>query len=67
MKTFEKTEEDLLRKCLYLQLQKEIKSGSLVIFNFANIGNVCASKKARLIIHKAFFCSKFMQCLQFRF
>ena len=49
------------------QLQKEIRSGSLIIFNFANIGNVCASKKAKLIIYKAFFCSKFMQCLQFRF
>ena len=49
------------------QLQKEIRSGNLLIFNFANIGNVWASKEAKLIIHIAFFCSKFIQCLEFRF
>ena len=68
-KTFEKTEGDLLRKCLQInkQLQKEIRSGNLIIFNFANIGNVWASKEAKLIIRIAFFCSKFMRCLEFRF
>ena len=40
MKTFEKTEGDLLRKCLQInkQLQKEIRSGNLIIFDFKNIG-----------------------------
>ena len=62
MKTFEKTEEDLIRKYLEInkQLQKEIRLGNLVIFNFANIVNVWALKEAKLIIHIAFFCSKFM-------
>ena len=41
-------------------LQKEIRSGNLIILNFANIGNVWASKEAKLIICIAFFCSKFM-------
>ena len=43
--TFEKTEGDLLKKCLKInkQLQKEIRSGNLIVFNFANIGNVWAS------------------------
>ena len=39
IKTFEKTEEDLLRKYLYInkQLQKEIRSGNLIIFNFVEL------------------------------
>ena len=56
MNTFEKTEEEKLRKCLYMdkQLQKEIRSGNLIIFNFTNIFNVWASKEAKLIICIAF-------------
>ena len=62
MKTFEKTEEDSPRKYLQInkQLQKEIRSGNLAIFNFANIVNVWALKETKLIIRIAFFCSKFM-------
>ena len=41
-------------------LQKEIRSGNLIIFNFASIGNVWTSKEAKLIIRIAIFCSKFM-------
>ena len=33
------------------QLQKEIRSGNLIIFNFTSIGNLWASKEAKLIIH----------------
>ena len=33
----------------------------------ANIGNVWASKEAKLIIRIAFFCRKFMRCLECRF
>ena len=68
-KTFEKTERDLLRKGLQInkQLQKEIRSGNLVIFNFPNIGNVWTPKEAKLTICIAFFSRKFMQCLEFRF
>ena len=68
-KTFEKTEGDLLRKCLYInkELQEEIRSGNSIIFNFMNLGNVSASKETKRIICIAFFCSKFMQCLKFRF
>ena len=32
------------------QLKKEIRSGNLIILNFANIGNVWASKEAKLTI-----------------
>ena len=32
------------------QLQKDIRSGNLIISNFANIGNVWVSKEAKLII-----------------
>ena len=46
------------------QLQKEIRSGNLITFNFVNIGNVQESKEVNLIICIAFFCSKFMQCLE---
>ena len=59
MKTFEKTEEELLRRYLQInkQLQKitqenknkirsgKIRSGNVIIFNFANIGNVWHQKK----------------------
>ena len=48
-------------------VKKEIRSGNLIILNFANIGNVWASREAKLIIHRAFFCSKFMRCLDIRF
>ena len=54
-KAFEKTEGDL---------QKEKRPVNLIIFNFTNIGNVWASKEAKLIIRIAFFCSKFMRCLE---
>ena len=56
MKTFEKTEEELLRRYLQINNYKnELRSGSVIIFNFANIGNVWASKDAKLIICIAFF------------
>ena len=42
------------------QLQKEVRPVNLIIFNFANISNVWASKEVKLIIHIAFFCSKFL-------
>ena len=44
------------------QLQKEIRSGNLIIFNFTSIGNLWASKEAKLIIHIVLFCRKLMQC-----
>ena len=47
------------------QTKKEIRSGNLL--NFANIDNVWTSKEAKLIVCIAFFCSKFMQCLESRF
>ena len=37
------------------QLQKDIRSGNLIISSFANIGNAWASKEAKLIIWIAFF------------
>ena len=49
------------------QLHNEIRSEKLLIFNFAKIGNVWASYWAKLIIRIAFFYSKFMGCLGFRF
>ena len=69
MKTSEKTEGVLLKKCFWMnkQLHSEIRSGNVIIFNFAKIGNFWASYGAKLIICIAFFCSKFMQCLEFRF
>ena len=36
------------------QLQKDIRSGNLIISNFANIGNAWVSKEAKLIIQIAF-------------
>ena len=42
------------------QLQKEIRLGNLIIFDFANNGNVQASKEAKLIICTLFFRSNFM-------
>ena len=66
MNTLEKADR-LTLKMLKKQMQKEIRSENSIIFNFANIGNVWASKETELIIHIAFFCSKFMQCLEFRF
>ena len=44
-----------------------IRSGNLILFNFGNIGNMWASKEAKPIVRIAFFCSKFMRCLEFRF
>ena len=49
----------------YKQLQKEIKN--LIIFNSAKISDMQTSKEAKLIICIAFFCSKFMICLEFEF
>ena len=45
IKTCEKTEGALLKKCLQMnkQLHNEIRSENLIIFNFAKIGNVWAS------------------------
>ena len=58
-KIFEKNWRRLTQKMFIdKQLQKEIRSRHLIIFNFANIGIVLASKEAKLIIHIAFFCSK---------
>ena len=36
------------------------RSGNLILFNFANIGNVWVSKEAKLFIRIAFLSSKFM-------
>ena len=44
-----------------------MRSENVVIFNFAEIGIVWASYWAKLIICISFCCSKFMQCLGFRF
>ena len=49
------------------QLHNEIKSEILIRFNFAKIGNVWASYGAKLMTRIAFFCSKLMRCLGFRF
>ena len=45
MKTCEKAEGALLKKCLQInkQLHNEIRSENLIIFNFTKIGNVWAS------------------------
>ena len=40
--------------------KKKKRIGILIIFNFENFGNEWASKEAKLIIHIAFFCNKFM-------
>ena len=69
MKTSEKIEGALLKKCFWMnkQLHSEIRSGNIIIFNFAKIGNLWASYGAKLNICIAFFCSKFIRCLGFRF
>ena len=45
MKTCEKTEGDLLKKCLQInkQLHKEIRPENVIIFHFEKIGSVWAS------------------------
>lgn len=49
------------------QLHKEIRLKNLVIFNSANMDNVWASKEEKLVTRTAFFCKKFIRCLEFRF
>ena len=43
-----------------IQLEKEIRSANLFLFNSAKIGNVWVSKEPKLIIITAFFCYKYI-------
>ena len=61
------TKRNKIEKLNYIYLIYLLNLITYIYLPHANIGNVWASQEVKLILCMAFFCSKFMQCLEFRF